>query len=871
MFSIKKKLRKKIDNILGGTHSHFSCFLPKDIGFLSSFLLNLFFAGIKMEEDQADIFTKIPEDAIIVFTTKHKSNFDFLFYYYHYQRKRLPFPQIGFNHNVIAWQPIARIFKIVLSYLDFIYLYLGVPDPYGSEYFKKEFLKGHSGFLNLVDEKGFYRWFVKAKTDPVQYLIRIQKTIDRPIYIVPHLMFFSTKPVKSHQPFTDLVFGTENNPGRLRRLFTLLKDPTKTFVETSEPVNLKEFIELPENKERTVELQTLILRRNLLLQINRHHQSVTGPVLKTRQELKEEILTNDRLQSFMQHYSKRRKISIRKIHKQADAYLEEIAANYNSAIVSIGILGVKYIIKSLFEGIMVSEDMLKQVKNAAQKAPVIFMPCHKSHIDYLILPYVLHSNNMPCPHAVAGKNLFFWPLETILRGGGAFSVRRSFRGAVFYAKVFSEYIYKLLEEGFNIEVFFEGGRSRTGKLLMPQLGFFNILLDAYKEGVCEDMIFVPIYIGYDRVLEESSYVHELEGGQKKPESLFQILKAVKLIKRKYGKIYINFHEPISLNDQMAEYGKHLKEMTSKEQNSLCRDLGYKFLYAIDKVTIVNPQALVASAILNCSKTIFSYTRMLAYIETYIHYLTYQKANMADTLTAGYTQAVKRAMDSYVERKFIEPIIDKNQSSALEYYRINISKRTGLEYYKNNIISFFVPTAFTAMSILNMKSTEFTATNLLPEYTFLRKIFIKEFAYDTEKEPDFFIQNSIEAFMNQNIIAAIETQPGVYTITTSGIERLRHFSDFLKTYFESYQITLKFLSDNPKNSIFAMKDRPKRILALGNRMYKMGNIERYESLSKINYENALNFFMSHGIKGSESKENIEHYSNAIQKYLKLLSP
>ncbi len=869
MFNIKIKLRKKINAVLGGTHSHFSCFLPEEIGFLSSFLLNLFFAGIKMEEDQADIFKKIPSDAIIIFTTKHKSNFEFLFYYYHYQRKRLPFPQIGFNHNVIAWQPISRIGKIILAYIDFMYLYLGQPDPYGSEYVKKELVNGRSGFLNLVDKKGFYQWFVKAKTDPVQYLIRMQQTMDRPIYILPHILFYSRKPVMANQSLADLVFGAENNPGKLRRLFILLKDPTKAFVEISEPVNLKEFIELPENKDRTIELQSLILRRNLLLQLNRHHQSITGPALKTRQELKEEILTGDRLQSFMQQYSKRRKITIQKVHKKADAYLEEIAANYNSAVVSVGIVMVKYIIKSLFEGIMVSEDMLKNVKTAAQKAPVIFMPCHKSHIDYLILPYVLYSNNMPCPHAVAGKNLFFWPLAPFLRGGGAFSVRRSFRGAVFYTKVFSEYIYKLLEEGFNIEVFFEGGRSRTGKLLMPQLGFFNILLDAYKDGACDDLIFVPIYIGYDRVLEESSYVHELEGGQKEPESLFQILKAAKLIKRKYGKIYINFHEPISLNEQMAEHGKHLKDMSSKEQNTLCRNLGHKFLYAIDKVSIVNPLALVASAILNCSKTIFSYTRMLAYIETYMHYLSYQKASMADTLTSGYMQAVKHAMDSYVERKFIEPVMKKNQTSPVEYYRVNVNKRTGFEYYKNNAISFFVPAAFTAISILDKQSEEFTPSKLLPSYTFLRDIFKNEFAYDIEKEPDYFIQKNIEAFLHLNIISAVKTAPDTYTVTESGIQKLRHFSDFLKTYFESYHIVLTFFAYTPKNLVIA-RDRLRKILYMGKRMYKEGSIERHEALSKINYENAATYFIAHGVKGSESTDTIEFYSNVIQKYLTLLS-
>jgi len=869
MVDFKTTLRKKIDALLGGTHNHFSCFLPGDIGFFSSFLLNLFFAGIKIEEDQVDRLNHIPKDAIVVFTTKHKSNFDFLFYYYHYKRKRLPFPQIGFNHNVIMWQPVSRILKIILSYIDFVYQYLRLPDPYGSEYVKKELLNGRSGFLNLVDKKGFYRWFVKDKADPVQYLIQIQTTIERPIYIVPHLMFFSTKPVKFHQTLTDLIFGTENNPGRLRRLFTLLKDPTKTFVEISEPVSLKDFLELPENQNRTIEHQTLVLRRNLLIQFNRHRQSVTGPVLKTRQELKEDILTNDRLKGFMHQYAERRKLSIQKVRKQADAYLEEIAANYNSAIVSVGIVIIKYIIKSMFEGIMISEDGLKQVKNAAQKAPVIFMPCHKSHVDYLILPYVLYNNNMPCPHAVAGKNLFFWPVAPFLRGGGAFSVRRSFRGAVFYTKVFSEYIYKLLEEGFNIEVFFEGGRSRTGKLLTPQLGFFNILLDAYKEGACDDLIFAPIYIGYDRVLEESSYVHELEGGQKEPESLFQILKAVRLIRRKYGKIYINFHEPISLNEQMAEYGKRLTDMSSKEQNTMCRNLGHKFLYAIDKVTIVNPHAIVASAILNSSKTIFSYTRLRAYIATYIDYLTYQKANMAGTLIADPTQAVKRAIDSYVERKFIEPVIDKNQTSLLEYYRVNVNKRIGLEYYKNNAISFFVPAAFTALSILSVKSTAFTTSDLLPGYTFLQEIFKNEFAYDTEKEPDFFVHNNIEAFMNLGIITAIEAEPGAYSILTSGIERLQHFSGFLKPYFESYKIVLRFFTYNPKNSI-AAKDRLKKIMSLGKRMYKEQRVERYESLSKINYENAVSFFLTHGVKGSESTESIELYSSEIEKYLTLLA-
>ncbi|MCJ7830257.1 MAG: glycerol-3-phosphate acyltransferase, partial [Desulfobacterales bacterium] len=204
---------------------------------------------------------------------------------------------------------------------------------------------------------------------------------------------------------------------------------------------------------------------------------------------------------------------------------------------------VRWVIKSMFDGVMVNDEMLARLKTMSLRGPLILVPCHKSHMDYLILSYVLYQNNLPCPLVAAGTNLSFWPIGPLFRGGGAFFIRRSFRGAVLYSKVFTEYIEKLLEEGFNIEFFIEGGRSRTGKLIMPKLGLLSILLNGMKSGACEDLIFAPIYIGYDQVLEDSAYLEELEGGQKKPESFWQGLKARKFLKKRYGKIYLQFQEP----------------------------------------------------------------------------------------------------------------------------------------------------------------------------------------------------------------------------------------------------------------------------------------------------------------------------------------
>jgi glycerol-3-phosphate O-acyltransferase len=185
-------------------------------------------------------------------------------------------------------------------------------------------------------------------------------------------------------------------------------------------MNLKTFLALPENRKKNIEYQTLALRRNLLNQINRHRQSITGPVLKTRLEMKENILTKERLQNFMEHHSKARDIPIQKVQKKASDFLDEIAANYNMIIIKIASAVITWVLKTMFEGVTVDKDGLNRVKSMSQKGPVILIPCHKSHIDYLILSYLLYHNNMPCPHVAAGKNLSFWPLGPLFRSGGAF-------------------------------------------------------------------------------------------------------------------------------------------------------------------------------------------------------------------------------------------------------------------------------------------------------------------------------------------------------------------------------------------------------------------------------------------------------------------
>ncbi|MDP2646136.1 MAG: 1-acyl-sn-glycerol-3-phosphate acyltransferase [Desulfobacterales bacterium] len=812
---------------------------------------------------------QFPETAIVIFITKYKSYFEYLFYHLRFKGEGCVYPEIGFGYTVLLLQPISHILRVFFAHMDYFIRNFAILNPYNNGFIKEELLKGRAALLYLVEKKGFYRRFVKAYPDPLQFLIEIQKSIDRPIYIVPHLMFFGKKPNRSVPNLSDLLFGTEEKPGRLRKGFILFNNPSTIFAEISEPVNLKKFIEVAEKKDPSPEILSATLRRKLQININRHRQSITGPVLKSLEEIKENILRNDRLQKFMEYYAKSRTLPLYKVRKKADACLEEIAAKYNLAVIKIGIIIVKWFSTTMFNGISVNYDMLNRAKNMSQKGPLILVPCHKSHFDYLVLSYILFQNNMPCPHIAAGKNLSFWPVGPLFRGAGAFFIRRSFSGAVVYAKVFGEYVQYLLEEGFNIEFFIEGGRSRTGKLLSPKLGFLSILLNAFKNGACEDMIFVPIYIGYDRVIEESSYVYEIEGGQKKPESLSQVFNARKFLKKRYGKIYVKFHEPISLKALLKQEGVTYTDLPSKTQNILCRKLGQRIINAINQVSVVTPHALVASAILNSSKKVFTYAQLLSNIDTYMNYLFSQEVKMADTLLLDRIYAIENAIDSYVQSKFIDRIPGNSGTNPAKLqFRVHENKGGILEYYKNNCVAHFIPAAYTALSILKIDAFQFTASDLFPHYEFLQDLFQHEFACDIDQPVEHFVRKNLNSFIDDAVLIPHTTLPDTYNLTSAGYRKLNFFANFLTVYFESYWIVLNFFMQYSKNSVNP-KERFKKIQEIGNRMLKRKEIEREEALSKVNYENAVEFFTSHRIKGSDDNEGIESYTEALKKYMNRL--
>jgi len=869
--TIIDKFKKLLMKLLKGTYNHYSCFLPNSIGYIAQRMLRLFYSGITINKEQAKYLTELNKKGHIVYSSKYKSHFEFLFYYSRYSDENLPYPQIGLDYKIFLWQPVSKIFKIILAHLKFFFEKWHLPDPYETHYIRDEFNNNNTpAFLSLLEPGGYTRRFIKEKPDPVRYLIEIQQTIKKPIYIVPQWILFSKKSHRSNRNFFEILFGTEENPGTIRRFVTLFQNPEKIFVEIAEPFNLLNFIQKPENQNRNINHLTFLVRQELINRLNRHRQSIVGPVLKTRTELKETILRNEKFLNFMEEYSRSQKKPIQTVYKKANDYLDEIASNFSHNMIQIFSWAITWISNNMFEGYDINFEGLNKLRQAAQKAPLILAPCHKSHIDYLILSYIMYHNNMPCPLIAAGKNLSFWPLGPIFRGGGAFFLRRTFKGQVVYSKVFSEYVKTILKEGFNIEFFIEGGRSRTGKLNLAKLGLLSIILDAYKSNVCPDLYFVPIYIGYDRIIEEKSYLSELEGAAKEPESLSQVVKARKFLKRRYGRIYVQFNDPISFKDVLTSFENSFFEMNREERNVVCRNLGHRIINGINEVSVVTPHALVACALLNCPTKGFMKTEFALIVEIYLNYLVSQNAKLSDTMI-NYVHSVEDALQQYMDRKMIEKMEITSIREALGDTKLRLfdNKRPSLDYYKNNCISFFIPAAFTALAIIAQDAFQFSENSLASDYEFLQEFFKYEFAYDVDKTPLNYISSSIKSFQEEAIIIPHPELKQTYNITSVGYKKLGYFASFLKTYFESYRISLNVFMEYERENLDE-KDCVKKIQNMGYRMYRREEFERKEALSKMTFKNAVAYFHYHDIKGKENQEGIAYYDSKIQHYLKYLS-
>jgi glycerol-3-phosphate O-acyltransferase len=828
---------------MGGHDYHYAGYLPSRPGFLLRYTLDPFFKRVTVKPRYLERLRDLSSQGAVVYALKYRSHLDFLFFNRRYQELGVIAPEVAFDLNLWMWQPMSHLVQIISAAINYFTRRRSWPNPFRDNYFFKTIQEKRGSLLFLVDQVGFRQRFLKPREDPIRHLLEIQEQVEFPIFLVPQMVMYEKVPFRENKGLWQLFFGDSEKPGRLRKLGLCILKARSAVVEVTEPVNLKEALAgaAPEVRLRDLAQQ---IRREMIQRLDVQRRVITGPVVKSREEVMELTLTDPALTHSMEHLAETEKKKLAKIKKTAQDYFWEISADPTTFYIAAMHRLVNWLSQHLFEGIVFDTQGFEKVREANQRGGLIFVPCHKSHLDYLILNNLIFQHHMQSPRIAAGKNLSFWPLGPIFRGSGAFFIRRRFLGGKLYAEVLYTYIKTLIKTGYNLEFFIEGGRSRTGKLVPPKLGLLNMILRTYDEGATPDILFVPTFIGYDQVLEEKAYLKELEGGKKEAESVGQLVKARKFLQKRYGRAYIQFSEPLSLKDYLAQLP--LTEPGEVQARHHGQELSYRIIQAINQISVVTPFSLVCAALLTYPRKGVYRRELLQIIQVLYDYLKVQKVPEADSLE-DLSQAVEETLVLCESRKLITPI-EKEEGLTDELglggYSIDETKRPLLEYYKNNILHFFLPAAMVSLSILARQGFEFNRGQILEDYGFLLDFFRNEFIF-SDTDPEVQVKQTLDYFNSRGVLVNLDPQEASYTLSASGLKDLAYFANLLFNYLESYWIVLrsiKYLQKKPRSE----KEFLKRIQSIGQKLHKLGEVERSEALSEATFQNAIKIFGEKGI-------------------------
>jgi glycerol-3-phosphate O-acyltransferase len=798
-------------------------------GFFLSWLLYKLFKKIGLNEGVKEELRQLQKKGTVVYAIKYRGKLDYLLYHYNFRRNRLPYPKIAFDLNVSTLIPITFFVKVIVSRVSYFMKHRSLPNPYESGFYKKAIQAGTTSLIFLVDPKGFARQFVHAEKDHLQFLLETQKGMDRSIYIVPQLILYKKTPERDYTSLSNVFFGFKDNPGIVRKVVLFLRHYPSAFIDFGQPLDVKAYLQAQPSTRFLPDIAAE-MRDKLIESIDTQKRIILGPIMKSRQQHKELVLTDERVSQRIELMASKDQKRRKQLRKKAEKHFEEIAADYNMTYIQSFINALSWFWKKIFEGVDVNMDGLANVREWARKGPLIYVPSHKSHIDYLILNYVLLNYHMHVPRIAAGANLAFWPMGHIFRKCGVFFIRRSFKGEKLYLDVFDRYIKALIEEGHPIEFFIEGGRSRNGKVTIPKTGFLSILLHAYRGGSCNDLIFVPVSIVYDRIMEEKSYLREIEGARKEKESFWQIIKARRLLKKRYGKIYVRFAHPLSLKDYMAQ-----RDPSAKNTHS---SLALHIVNSINSVTPVTPLSLVATAILANHRRGFYLSELTETVDILLRFLTVYGVPLAATL-GDQTNLVNETLSVLISLKIVDFLGDE-QGEEETFYYVDEDRKMELEYYKNNIIHFFNPHSLVAVSLLAGTEEVKDHGQIVSDYAFLKNLFKNEFVFEEKEDIRESVNAGIDYFLGSNLLSRSHEIRGGYTITKLGFDRLPIWAALAKTFLESYWIAVISVSQQKNRGLKTEEDLLKKMDYLGKRFHKLGVIDHIGALSQLNFRNAVSF-------------------------------
>ena len=501
--------------------------------------------------------------------------------------------------------------------------------------------------------------------------------------VVPVSIFWGRAANKDKSLIRSMVSEEWLISSRLRRLLGLVFNRSDILVRFGTPLPWPQTPASHQGSNRNVRKLARILR----VHFRNERTAVLGPDLSNRRSLVAKIVASRPVQDAIE--SAEGDWATLEEEARRDAFAIGSNMSYPTIRVLEGLL--TWFWHRIYDGVDIQG--FEPLERVAQTHTLVYTPCHRSHVDYLVLSHALFGLGLMIPHIAAGDNLNMPVIGKLLRRSGAFFMRRSFRNDPIYRAVISEYLNEVFSRGHSVEYFIEGGRSRTGRMLPPQLGMLRMTLASYALGLPRPVAIIPVYFSYEKLIEANAYLSELRGQSKPTENVADVFRNLRLIKQNFGRVTLRFGTPINLGTFVNNF--NLEQNHSSLTATAAQALGHEILTAVNDSAYVNPVNLVALTTLSMPRFTIEegvLIRHLGYLKTLI--TTNCKHHNFSVTDLSPTQILE-----HVER------LDMLQREEAEGERLvghDSATAILMTWYRNNVLHVIAQSAMIACLLVNRR-------------------------------------------------------------------------------------------------------------------------------------------------------------------------
>jgi glycerol-3-phosphate O-acyltransferase len=811
-----------------------------------------FFRHIRVDEAWEAAVRGAAGRGRLVFVLRNVSLLDLLAL--DYLTRKLGLPIIGFASELGQWIVAPEGAR---------------PDAAPSEALRATLAAGGSAVLfmkrapSVIERTGAAH---RGRSDGDDLLIALideqRRDPSREIILMPQTFVWTQRPERLGFSLVDTVFGPADFPGDMRAAAQFLLNYKNCVLRAGDAASLAEFLGRGDAQGQGADALVRRLTYALLRKVERERRAILGPAEKPADRVREEVLRSPKLQAILRDMAGPSDAAREALTEKARGMLRELEAAPDAQTLKGLELAADTLVERVYAGVDVDAEGLARVREAAKQGSLVILPSHRSHVDYVLLTYVFRKNALQIPVVAAGDNLAFFPIGPIFRRAGAFFIRRNFKGDRLYTSVVDAYIRRLIKGGYAIEFFLEGGRSRTGKLLSPKLGLLNMVVDAAISLEQRTVSFVPVSIGYERMMEEGAFARELSGGTKRKEDAAALLGLTEVLREKYGRANVQFGEPITLAEMAAKVGITSHPVSPAKRRAVVTRLAHKVMSEINRVTAVTPGSLVAMVMLCHGGRGIPHAALVGQCARLTELVRALGARTTPSLTRGPAgtmreAAIRDAAQLYVRGGIVrqhvpgDTLTGKARRRARIYsgddviYTVPDDKRLYLDLAKNSIVHLFVDRALVSVGLLSPPGPPLRQAELRERVLSLSRLFKLEFMFrDRSFDQNFEDILAEMARLGELEIAGDLVRPGPGHAGLDGAGWIAFYASVVKNFVESYLVAaraVRVLSRGP----LPEKELVTRALRIGEQMFLGAEIERSEAVSGPVIENALLAFVDQG--------------------------